>query len=110
MDCRRWVAQIDTFAQQYRVIAYSRRYNFPNKNRSDISDYSAITDADDLGLIIRELSLGRCHIVAESYGAYAALFLAISIPNLYVFSFCRRLLSFLGSMRPLKASGSSMIS
>ena len=30
-DYRMWDAQLEPFSQQYRVIAYSRRYNYPNK-------------------------------------------------------------------------------
>jgi pimeloyl-ACP methyl ester carboxylesterase len=82
VDHRRWAAQIDPFSQQHRVVAYSRRYNYPNKNSRAISDYSAITDGDDLAAIIRELKLGPCYIVAESYGAYAALFFATNHPEL----------------------------
>jgi pimeloyl-ACP methyl ester carboxylesterase len=82
VDHRRWAAQIDAFSQQYRVIAYSRRYNYPNRNGHEIPDYSAIVDADDLAGILGELKLPRCHIVAESYGAYAALFLTVRHPEL----------------------------
>ena len=34
VDYRRWAAQFDPFAQHYRMIAYSRRYNYPNRTRT----------------------------------------------------------------------------
>jgi pimeloyl-ACP methyl ester carboxylesterase len=81
VDYRRWMPQIEAFSQQHRVITYSRRYNYPNRNSGN-ANYSAIVDADDLAGIIRELNLGRCHIIGESYGAYGALFLAARHPDL----------------------------
>jgi hypothetical protein len=41
-DYRAWNAQISPFAEHFRVIAYSRRYNFPNKNAGSPVDHSAI--------------------------------------------------------------------
>src|SRR5690349_18164323 len=31
-DYTSWLPQLERFSKQYRVIAYSRRYNFPNNN------------------------------------------------------------------------------
>ena len=39
--------QIAPLAEQYRVIAYSRRYNFPNRNEPR-GDHSAVVEAQDL--------------------------------------------------------------
>jgi non-heme chloroperoxidase len=82
VDYRRWVEQVGPFAQRYRVITYSRRYNFPNQNESIDPAYSAAVDAEDLAALIKELRLGRVHVVGESYGALAALFLAVRHPEL----------------------------
>lgn len=73
VDYRRWIPQIEAFSQQHRVITYSRRYNFPNRNAVGSANYSAIVDADDLAGILRERNLGRRHIIGESYGAYAEI-------------------------------------
>lgn len=81
-DYRMWESHIDTFAQHYRVLDYSRRYNFPNRNNPVAPDYSAITDADDLAALLYKLQLGPVHIVAHSYGGYAALFLTVQHPEL----------------------------
>jgi pimeloyl-ACP methyl ester carboxylesterase len=81
-DYRMWSAQVEQFAQSYHVIAYSRRYNFPNNNPHMRSDHSAILEAEDLAALIKKLKLGRVHIVGHSYGAFTALFLAIKHPEM----------------------------
>lgn len=81
-DYRMWEAQLKPFSQRHRVIAYSRRYNYPNNNPHIRPDHSAVVEADDLAALIRKLKLGRAHIVGHSYGAFAALFLAVRYPEL----------------------------
>ena len=76
-----WKPQVAPFAERYRVIAYSRRYNRPNEN-APVAGYSAITDSDDLAALIRTLHLGRVYVVGHSYGALTALFLEIRHPEL----------------------------
>ena len=81
-DYRMWDAQLEPFSQQYHVIAYSRRYNYPNNNPRIRPDHSSIVEADDLAALIKELKLGPAHIVGHSYGALTALFLAVRYPEL----------------------------
>ena len=81
-DYRMWEAQVEPFSQNYRVIAYSRRYNYPNRNPHIRPDHSAIIEADDLAALIKSLKLGRVHVVGHSYGALTALFLAVKHPDL----------------------------
>jgi pimeloyl-ACP methyl ester carboxylesterase len=76
-----WNPQLGPFGQKYHVIAYSRRYNQPNVNKP-MPGYSAVGDADDLAGLIKELHLGRVHVIGHSYGAYTALFLAVRHPEL----------------------------
>ena len=76
-----WRDQVGAFAKHYRVIAYSRRYNFPNTN-PPIDGYSAITDSDDLAALVKTLHLGRVYLVGHSYGALTALFLETRHPEL----------------------------
>jgi non-heme chloroperoxidase len=80
-DYSYWLAQLHTFAKEYRAIAYSRRYNFPNQNAAR-AGYSAVTDAEDLAAFIARLHLGRVYVVGHSYGALTALFLATRHPEL----------------------------
>lgn len=81
-DYRAWGPQIETLARRYRVISYSRRYNYPNDNPISARYRSAYSDADDLAAFIRRLKLGRVHLVGTSAGALAALVLAIDQPAL----------------------------
>ena len=81
-DYRAWADQVEAFSKQYRAVAYSRRYNFPNAPGAFADDYSARADAQDLAALIKELKLAPAHVVGYSYGAYAALLLAQSHPEL----------------------------
>ena len=62
------------------MIAYSRRYNYPNNN-AEIPDHSAIVEARDLAALLDALKLERVHIVGYSYGALTALFFATEHPK-----------------------------
>jgi pimeloyl-ACP methyl ester carboxylesterase len=79
-DYRAWQPQIDALAPRYRVIAYSRRYHFPNRNSLG-SNHSPIVDAEDLAEFIRTLKLGPVHLVGTSIGAYTAMAFAMKHPE-----------------------------
>ena len=77
-----WHDQLAPFAEAgFHVVAYSRRYNFPNKNKG-LPGYSAVVDADDLAALLQKLHLGKVDVVGHSYGALTALFLAVRHPEL----------------------------
>ena len=80
-DAGYWADQVGRFADRYRAIAYSRRYNYPNNNPSR-AGYSAAFDAEDLAAFIHALHLGKVVVIGHSYGALTALFLAAKHPNL----------------------------
>ena len=80
-DYREWNSQIERIGGHYRVIAYSRRYNYPNNNAEVPSDHSAIVEARDLAVLLDALKLQRVHIVGYSYGALTALFFATEHPE-----------------------------
>ncbi len=81
-DFRTWGFQRRFFSKQYRVIAYSRRYHYPNAMPAGRSDYSVGLHAEDLSALIRALGLGPAHIIGSSYGAYASLIMAARHPEL----------------------------
>jgi pimeloyl-ACP methyl ester carboxylesterase len=82
-DYRAWQMEMDTFAKNHRVIAYSRRYAYPgNQVWNDSADYSVRIHANDLTTLIQSLELGPVHLVGHSYGAYATLLTAIEHPEL----------------------------
>jgi pimeloyl-ACP methyl ester carboxylesterase len=80
-DYENWGGYLASFAESYRAIAYSRRYNYPNTNKVQ-PKYSAMVDAEDLAALIKKLDLGKVHLVGHSYGGYTALFLAVKHPEL----------------------------
>jgi pimeloyl-ACP methyl ester carboxylesterase len=82
-DYRTWGAQMDTFAKKHRVIAYSRRFAYPNKQKiNDSADLTVIANSNDLSEILKVLNLGPVHLVGHSYGAFTALLTTIDHPGL----------------------------
>src|SRR3989449_1003846 len=77
-----WGPQIDAFATRFRVIAYSRRYHWPNAAQPDGQEYSLSLHADDLIGWIEALGLERVPLVASSCGAYVALLVTLRRPDL----------------------------
>jgi non-heme chloroperoxidase len=72
--------QIALLSEHYRVIAYSRRYNHPNRNEP-AGAHSPLVEAADLGALLDALGTGPVHLVGHSYGAYAALAFALAHPE-----------------------------
>ena len=81
-DYRSWSLQMDDFAKKYRVISYSRRYSYPNKNSVDVRYRPAVSDAADLKGLIKALGLKKVHLVGLSYGAFTGLIFAVDNPNM----------------------------
>jgi pimeloyl-ACP methyl ester carboxylesterase len=79
-DLRSWEPQVQSLAEDHRVIAYSRRYHHPNPCPPE-GAYSASLHADDLAGLMSELDVPVAHVVGSSYGAYTALFLAMRHPD-----------------------------
>jgi len=82
-DYRTWRAQVDNFAEKHRVIAYSRRYAWPNQQTMiDSSKHAFASHANDLAEFLKKLNLEPVHLVGHSSGAYIALLVAIDHPEL----------------------------
>jgi pimeloyl-ACP methyl ester carboxylesterase len=81
-DYRSWGPQMETFSRDYRVISYSRRYNYPNQNPLTARNHSAEVEAEDLAAFLRRLNIRRAHLVGTSYGAFTALALALKHPEM----------------------------
>lgn len=82
-DARTWGAQLEPFAEHYRVIAPSRRYHYPNPWNGDGSEInSTVVHAGDLAALIAALNLERVHLVGFSYGADSALRFAVRYPHM----------------------------
>ncbi len=81
-DYRSWGPQMKVLSPRYRVISYSRRYNYPNDNLLTVKNHSAYIEAADLAAFIHKLKLGRVHLVGTSMGAFTALVLAVRHPEM----------------------------
>lgn len=71
-DYREWGPQLEALAQHHKVIAYSRRYHYPNPPADERADYSYAANEQDLSALIRVLRLGRVHLIAHGYGGVVA--------------------------------------
>lgn len=81
-DYRAWGAQMAPFGERYRVVAFSRRYHWPNARPDDGIAYAVAEHVADRAALIESLGLAPAHIVGSSYGALTALTLAVERPDL----------------------------
>jgi len=81
-DYREWARQIEPLAARYRVIAYSRRYHWPNAAPGQNADATLPRQAEDLAALIEALKIAPAHVVGHSYGGATALLLARRRPDL----------------------------
>ena len=81
-DYREWSKQMEPLARQYRAIAYSRRYHWPNLPPGTDADASLERQADDLAAIIKAMGIAPTHIVGHSDGGAVALNLTLRHPEL----------------------------
>ena len=80
-DYQSWQRQLAAFSRRFRVIAYSRRYSYPNRNRL-MPGHSVYLEANDLTALIEKLVPERPHLVGHSYGALTALVASLERPDL----------------------------
>lgn len=81
-DYRSWAPQLSALARSYRVIAYSRRYHYPNHSNGKEHDYTYDGNAKDLAEFIRGLNAGAVRLVGFGYGASIAGMVAAEHPEL----------------------------
>lgn len=82
-DYRFWRGPLETLAGAARVIAYSRRYHYPNPWRSGDPTYGFEGNAFDLVALVRALGLDRPVVVGHSWGAAVALEAVRREPGLF---------------------------
>jgi pimeloyl-ACP methyl ester carboxylesterase len=81
-DHRTWRRQLEVLGSEFRTIAYSRRYHWPNQPIAAGADYSMPEHVDDLAAVVRTLGAAPAHLVGHSYGAFVCLLLAVRQPDL----------------------------
>lgn len=81
-DHRTWHGQHDALREDFRVIAYSRRYHWPSAPIPPGTEYAMTEQVDDLAAVLRALDAAPAHLVGHSYGAFVCLLLAARAPEL----------------------------
>ena len=80
-DYRAWLRVVPELSRRYRVIAYSRRYHFPNQGGGDGRDYTVAMHERDLVSLIAGLGLKSVHLVGHSDGGTLAAWYASHHPD-----------------------------
>lgn len=81
-DLRTWSAQTPVFAEEYRAIAYSRRYARPNEDIPEGQDDQMMPHVEDLAALLVALDAAPAHLVGNSWGAFICLLAAVRNPAL----------------------------
>ncbi len=81
-DNRLWGSTFDRLAEKYHVIAYNRRYAYPNRYRGDHSDDTIKDNSADLVELIKKLKVSPAHVIGHSYGGFIAAYCALQHPEL----------------------------
>lgn len=81
-DYREWSKLLQPLAKDYRVIAYSRRYHWPNAAPAANADASLEVQVEDLAAIIKTLKIGPAHLIGHSFGGAVALQFTLRHPEL----------------------------
>jgi pimeloyl-ACP methyl ester carboxylesterase len=81
-DYRTWGPQMGALSKKFHVIAYSRRYHYPNAPGDDGAAYTLALNDRDLLALIDSLKLGPVHLIGHSYGGQMAAFIARNHPEL----------------------------
>lgn len=81
-DYRDWADQVPFLSNRgFRVVSYSRRNHYPNPWRNYPSNYSLLTERDDLVSLLKELK-EPAYLIGHSYGGFAAALAARDDPAL----------------------------
>ena len=81
-DLRTWDGALDRLGERCRVVAYSRRYHWPNQRIAGAAPYTLAQHDADLEALLGALELSPAHLVGHSYGALVCLALAVRAPHL----------------------------
>ena len=80
-DYRVWYAQVPEFSKAYRTIVVSLRHYYPEKWSGVGDDFSITQHASDVAALIKNLNLGRVHLLGHSRGGAVALNVARFYPE-----------------------------
>jgi len=80
-DYRVWYAQVPEFSKAYRTIVVSLRHYYPEKWNGVGDDFSILQHASDVATLIKNLNLGKVHLLGHSRGGAVALNVARLYPE-----------------------------
>ncbi len=80
-DHRAWEPQMRHFGQRYRAITYAARGYPPSDVPEEVSKYSQVRAADDIGSVLDHLKIDKAHIVGLSMGGFATLHFGFRHPT-----------------------------
>jgi esterase len=80
-DYRVWYAQVPEFSKVYRTIVVSLRHYYPEKWNGIGDDFSITQHAADVAALIKNLNLGKVHLLGHSRGGAVALNVARLYPE-----------------------------
>lgn len=81
-DRRIWEGQRSLLSDEFRILAYSRRFHWPNEPVEAGSGVRMEEQVEDLEALIGELNMAPAHLMGNSSGAYICLMVAIRRPDL----------------------------
>lgn len=79
-DYRTWANQLDFFSSKFRVIALSRRYQFPGRFETGGSS-TVEENCNDILQLLLHLHINKVTIVGHSFGGYVAIAFAQKYPD-----------------------------
>lgn len=80
-DYRTWNAQVPDFSNTYCTISVSLRHYYPEKWNGIGDDFSIIQHASDVAALIKNLNLGKVHLLGHSRGGAVVLNVARLYPE-----------------------------
>ncbi|MGD0432273.1 MAG: alpha/beta hydrolase [Acetobacteraceae bacterium] len=80
-DHRAWEPQMRHFGQRYRAITFAARGYPPSDVPEEVSKYSQVRAADDIGSVLDHLKIDKAHIVGLSMGGFATLHFGFRHPG-----------------------------
>ena len=81
-DWRTWERVRPTIAERYRFVALSLRYHYPNPWPDNGENYSVAQHMEDVAQFIRQLNVGKVHLVGSSFGGRLIGYVALKYPEL----------------------------
>jgi len=81
-DWRNWEGVRPAIAERYRFVSLSLRYHDPNAWPDNGENYSVAQHVEDVAQFIRQLNVGKVHLVGSSFGGRLVGYVALKYPEL----------------------------